>query len=185
MSAKAQAWQLDFDVFLKAPSSIIGPGSEIRLPDVAGEVHYEAELALVIGRGGRDIAESEALAHVLGYTILLDVTLRGDGDRSRRKSYDGFTPIGPWLTTADDVPDWRELGIRLWLNGEQRQSVRAGEMTVSVPAIVAYASRVMTLRPGDVIATGAPPGVGRIVPGDRVRAEIGGLGSLEVTVASG
>jgi 2-keto-4-pentenoate hydratase/2-oxohepta-3-ene-1,7-dioic acid hydratase in catechol pathway len=175
-------WMLDFDVFLKAPSSIVGPGSTVMLPPVDAEIHYEGELALVIGREGHAIDPSEALDHVLGWTILLDMTERGRGDRSRRKSYDGFTPIGPWVVTADEVPDWRELQIELLLNGEIRQAVRAGEMLVDVPGIIAHASRVMTLYPGDVITTGAPPGVGQIHPGDSVDVGITGLGRLVVHV---
>ncbi|MBI3013710.1 MAG: fumarylacetoacetate hydrolase family protein, partial [Candidatus Tectomicrobia bacterium] len=114
----AHTWLLDFDVFLKAPSSIIGPGDTLALPDLPGrEIHHESELALVIGKGGKSIPESEALSCVLGYTILIDVTLRGEGDRSHRKSYDGFTPMGPWLVSADEVDDPQALDIQLWVNG--------------------------------------------------------------------
>lgn len=175
-------WMLDFDVFLKAPSSITGPGSTVRLPSIEAEIHYEGELALVIGKRGRHISPEHALDHVLGWTILLDITERGSGDRSRRKSYDGFTPIGPWVTTADEIPDWRDLRIELRLNGEVRQEVKAGEMLVSVPEIIAHASTIMTLFPGDVITTGAPPGVGRIEPGDDVEVEITGLAGMAIHV---
>lgn len=182
------AWLLDFDVFLKAPSSVVGPRDQIVLPEQVlregKEVHHEAELALVVGRGGRHIPERDALDHVFGYTIALDITVRGTGDRSRRKSYPSFTPLGPWLTTADEVGDWRELGIELSVNGDVRQQVSCAEMLVSVPGIVAYASQVMTLEPGDVILTGAPPGVGPIAVGDVVDVSIGGLGSLELPVVA-
>lgn len=182
-TSTAPSWMLDFDVFLKAPSSIAAPGARIRLPEVDGEIHYECELALVVGRGGHNIAPEDALAHVLGWTVLFDITERGSGDRSRRKSYDGFTPMGPWLTTADEVQDWRDLQIELRLNGDLRQSTRAGEMLVGVPEMIAYASRVMTLNPGDVITTGAPPGVGAVRPGDRLEGRIDGVGRLEVSFA--
>jgi 2-keto-4-pentenoate hydratase/2-oxohepta-3-ene-1,7-dioic acid hydratase in catechol pathway len=119
----------------------------------------------------------------MGWTILFDISERGLGDRSRRKSYDGFTPVGPWLVTADEVPDWRDLQIEFRLNGVVRQQVRAGEMIVSVPQMIAYASKVMTLVPGDIITTGAPPGVGRIQSGDELVGTITGLGSLSVDVA--
>jgi 2-keto-4-pentenoate hydratase/2-oxohepta-3-ene-1,7-dioic acid hydratase in catechol pathway len=182
LGVEANDWRAQFDVFLKAPSSISGPG-EIVLPDVQGEIHYECELAFVIGKQGRHISEAEALQYVRGWTILLDITERGVGDRSRRKSYDGFTPIGPWLTLSDEVPAWQDLEIDMKLNGVTRQHVRAGDMIVPVPEIIRRASAVMTLFPGDIITTGSPPGVGKIERGDRINASISGLGTLEVTVA--
>jgi 2-keto-4-pentenoate hydratase/2-oxohepta-3-ene-1,7-dioic acid hydratase in catechol pathway len=186
VAGRVEAWLLDFDVFLKAPSSVIGPGGEVVLPraalDRGKEVHHESELALVIGRGGAGIPEAEALDHVLGYLVGLDMTVRGDGDRSRRKSYDTFTPLGPWLTTADEVADPQALDIRLEVGGALRQKATTGEMLVSIAGIVAYASSVMRLEPGDVILTGAPPGVGEVHPGDRIEASITGLGTLGVDV---
>ncbi|OLS99498.1 hypothetical protein BJF90_08280 [Pseudonocardia sp. CNS-004] len=182
------SWLLDFDVFLKAPSSIVGPGIAIELPAeavaAAQEVHHEAELALVIGRGGRDIPVGEAADHVLGYLIALDLTVRGKGDRSRRKSHPTFTPVGPWLTTADEVPDWAGLTIDLAVNGDRRQHVSTGDMLVGVPEIVSHASRVMGLQPGDLILTGAPPGVGPIHPGDTVDVVIDRLGSIRHPVVA-
>lgn len=181
LGPKVDDWRSQFDVFLKAPSSITGPG-EVTLPDVEGEIHYECELAFVIGKQGSKISEAEALQYVRGWTILLDITLRGVGDRSRRKSYDGFTPIGPWLTLPDEVPAWQDLEIDMKLNGVARQQVCAGDMIVPVPEIIQRASAVMTLFPGDVLSTGSPPGVGRIQRGDRIDANISGLGSLEVSI---
>lgn len=177
------SWLLDFDVFLKSPSSIIGPGETIHLPDVQGEIHHESELAVVIGKAGKNISEAEAMGHVLGYTIAIDVTLRGKGDRSRRKSYDGFTPVGPWLVTADEIPDPHALSVKLWVNGQLRQDANTGDMLVKIPGIIAFASSVMTLNPGDLISTGSPPGVGEIHPGDHMAAEISGIGRLEIPVA--
>jgi 2-keto-4-pentenoate hydratase/2-oxohepta-3-ene-1,7-dioic acid hydratase in catechol pathway len=179
---------LEFDIFLKAPSSIIGPMDCIKLPaaisNTGNEVHHESELAIVIGRGGDHIAESDAEQHILGYLIALDLTLRGTGDRSRRKSYPTFTPLGPWLTTADEICNWQELEIDLDVDGAPRQHARCGEMIVDLPGIVAYASRVMTLTPGDVILTGAPPGVGPIAAGEYVTASISHLGSMTLPVAA-
>jgi 2-keto-4-pentenoate hydratase/2-oxohepta-3-ene-1,7-dioic acid hydratase in catechol pathway len=182
------SWLLDFDVFLKAPSSIVGPSDRIVLPSSAleagREVHHEGELAIVVGRGGRDIPEDEALDHVLGYVVSLDITVRGPGDRSRRKSHPTFTPLGPWLTTADEIRDWAELPIELAVNDQVKQQVRCREMLMPVPAIVSHASRAMGLQPGDVILTGAPPGVGPIEPGDVVRVSIGPLGTMTMPVVA-
>lgn len=174
-------WMLESDVFLKSPSSITGQGA-ITLPSLDAEIHYECELAFVIGKGGKDIPVESALDHVFGWTILLDITERGKGDRSRRKSYDGFTPIGPWIVTADEIDSWEDLRIVMNLNDVVRQDVRAGDMLVSVPQIIANASQVMTLNPGDVVTTGAPPGVGKIEPGDRIEANISGIGQLLVDI---
>lgn len=189
VAGKVEAWMLDFDVFLKAPSSLVGPADSILLPTgptVDGkEIHHEAELTLVIGRGGAGIAEAEALDHVLGYTIGIDVTLRGDGDRSRRKSYDSFTPLGPWLTTADEIPDPHALSIELSIAGETRQRANTADMTVRIPGIIAYASGIMRLEPGDVILTGAPQGVGQIHDGDLIHTTITGLGEMRLPVRQG
>lgn len=183
-----EPWMLRFDVFLKAPSSIVGPREAVRLPArvlAAGrEIHHECELALVIGVGGSQIPEGEALAHVLGYTIGLDITERGGGDRSRRKSYDTFTPLGPWLTTSDEVADQHTLAICLRVNGAVRQDANTRDLLVNIPGIVAYASGIMRLEPGDVILTGAPPGVGQIHSGDVMAAEIEGLGKIEIPVTT-
>lgn len=179
---RVENWMMEFDVFLKAPSSIVGPSDDIVLPPevvAAGhEIHHESELVVVVGRGGRDIPEEDALDHVRGYTIGLDITVRSPADRSRRKSHDTFSPLGPWLTTADEVPDPGALDIRLTNNGEVKQAVNTGALITSVPRIVAYASRMMTLLPGDVIFTGAPPGVGPIGRGDLLDTSISGLGAM-------
>ncbi|MEU0073828.1 fumarylacetoacetate hydrolase family protein [Streptomyces sp. NPDC006332] len=176
------AWFLAFDVFLKAPSSLIGPGCDIELPDLPNAIHHECELALVIGKTARNVDPSEALDHVLGYTILIDVTVRGDGDRTRRKSYDTFCPVGPWLVTADEIGDPQQLDITLDVNGVRRQSVNTRTMKVPIDQMIAYASSVMTLQPGDLLTTGSPPGVGAINAGDRLRAHIGGIGEMHLGV---
>ena len=136
----------------------------------------------MIGRGGSRIAESDALAHVLGYTIGLDITERGAGDRSRRKSWDTFTPLGPWITTADELTDPGALEIHLEIGGTTKQHANTSEMLVGVAGIVAYASSIMRLEPGDVILTGAPQGVGEIHDGDVIDTSISGLGRLRVPV---
>ena len=181
-----EPWMMEFDAFLKAPSAIVGPADDIVLPPAvlaAGhEVHHESELVLVIGTGGRDIAVSSALDHVLGYTIGLDITVRSEGDRSRRKSYDSFSPLGPWLTTSDEAGDPGDFDIELRCGGSLRQKVNSAAMLTPVPAIVAYASSLMTLVPGDVIFTGAPPGVGPIVAGDVLQTRISRLGEMRLRV---
>ncbi|MFF2060277.1 fumarylacetoacetate hydrolase family protein [Streptomyces sp. NPDC058200] len=183
---QVESWMMNFDIFLKAPSSIVGPGSGIVLPrDVlaeGSEIHHESELVVVIGTGGKDIAVENALDHVLGYTIGLDITVRSPADRSRRKSYDTFSPLGPWLTTSDEAGDPADFDILLTCNGETRQAVNTSTMITPVPQIVAYASRMMTLHPGDVIFTGAPPGVGPILPGDVLDTSISRLGAMTMTV---
>ncbi len=184
--AAAPSWLQEFDVFLKAPSSIIGPNDTVYLPSVGDrEIHHESELAFIIGRGGKNIPEARALEHVLGYTILLDITVRGDGDRSRRKSYDGFTPIGPYVVTGDEVGDPHNLHIQLWVNGQTRQDVNSGDMLVNIPQMISYASKVFTLNPGDVFTTGSPPGVGQIHAGDTMVTEIEKIGRMTNYVKAG
>jgi 2-keto-4-pentenoate hydratase/2-oxohepta-3-ene-1,7-dioic acid hydratase in catechol pathway len=183
---RVESWMMRFDVFLKAPSSVSGPADDVVLPPelvAAGEeIHHESELVVVIGGGGRHIGEESALDHVLGYTIGLDITVRGDGDRSRRKSYDTFSPVGPWVTTADEVGDPGDLDIHLRVNGADRQRVNTSTMLTKVPAIIAHASSIMTLLPGDLVFTGAPPGVGPIHPGDVLDVAISRLGRMRMSV---
>ena len=168
--------------FLKAPSSIIGPDDAIVLPFADRRTDYEAELAVIIGRGGKDIPESEALDHVFGYTCLLDISLRGKEDRGLRKSFDTFTPIGPWITTADEIADPDALDLLCTINGEIRQQDSTGSMVVSTRELISWMSSVMTLHPGDIIATGTPAGVGPLTPGDRIEVSIQGLGKFGVDV---
>jgi 2-keto-4-pentenoate hydratase/2-oxohepta-3-ene-1,7-dioic acid hydratase in catechol pathway len=183
---RVESWMMEFDVFLKAPSSIVGPGAEVVLPpDVVAaghEVHHESELVVVIGAGGRDIPVESAMDAVLGFTAGLDITVRSAADRSRRKSYDTFSPLGPWLVTADEIGDGSDLDIRLTSGGEVRQSVNTRDLITPVPQIVAYASTIMTLLPGDVLFTGAPPGVGPIAAGEKLEMTISRIGSMAVTV---
>ena len=172
-----------YGVFLKAPSSIVGPGATIRLPYPERRTDHEVELGVVIGRTARNVAASEALRHVFGYTGVLDITVRGDEDRSTRKSFDTFTPLGPFLVTADEVADPGALRLRLWSNGELRQDGNTSDMIWGIPRLVEYASHVMTLYPGDLISTGTPEGVGPLRPGDEIRIEIEEVGAMTVHVA--
>lgn len=172
----------DYGVFLKASSSVIGPGEDIRLPYLDVRTDQEGELGVVIGRTASRVPVERALEHVFGYLPLLDITVRSGEDRSTRKSFDTFTPIGPWVTTADEVGDPDDLRLRCWVGGELRQDVSTRELIFDVAQLVAYASHVMTLHPGDVIATGTPAGVGPIAAGQRVAVEIDRLGRLEVGV---
>ena len=172
-----------YGVFLKAPSSIVGPGATIELPYPERRTDHEVELGVVIGRAARNVVASEAMRYVFGYTGLLDITVRGDEDRSTRKSFDGFTPVGPWLVTVDEVADPGALRLRLWLNGELRQDGNTGDMIWGVPRLIEYASHVMTLYPGDMIATGTPEGVSPLAPGDEIRMEIERVGAMTVHVA--
>ena len=172
--------------FILSNSSLSGAGDPIVLPDLPGrEVHHEAELAVIIGRGGRHIDRSQSLDHVFGYACLLDITVRGKQERAIRKSYDTFTPVGPWIVTADEVGDPCDLDVRLWVNDEPRQAANTRDMILDVPEIVAMCSSVMTLEPGDIIATGTGEGVGPIRPGDRIRIEISRVASMTVKVEQG
>jgi len=177
-------------IFAKWPSSVIGSGAEIRWdPDLATQVDYEAELAVVIGRPARRVAESEALDYVLGYTCLNDVSARdiqfGDGQWVRGKSLDTFCPMGPALVTTDEIPDPQRLAISCRVGGAVVQEASTAQMYFGVAAIVSYCSQSFRLEPGDVIATGTPGGVGifRDPPallgdGDEVIVEIEGIGRL-------
>jgi 2-keto-4-pentenoate hydratase/2-oxohepta-3-ene-1,7-dioic acid hydratase in catechol pathway len=176
---------LQGEVFLKAPASVVGHGATVTLPNMPGrEIHHEAELGVIIGRRMYQVPEANALEYVFGYTCLMDLTVRGRGDRSRRKSYAGFTPLGPWLVTSDEIPDPQGLSVRLWCNGQIRQDGTTRDMVYSVAELLAYASAVMPLHPGDVLASGTPSGVGPIQPGDHVEMEVGGIGRLAVDIAA-
>tara|TARA_R110002020_G_scaffold65413_23_gene172844 strand:- start:2666 stop:3538 length:873 start_codon:yes stop_codon:yes gene_type:complete len=175
---------LDWGFFLKSPTSVIGPDETIRLPYSDKRTDYEGELAVVIGRGGRNIPLDEALEHVYGYTCVLDITVRSSEDRSTRKSFDTFTPIGPWIVTADELTRPGDLRLRLDVNGESKQDSTTSKLIYGVPELIAYASSVVTLEPGDVIATGTPAGVGPLADGDVVTLDIESVGSLRATVSA-
>ncbi|WP_329190527.1 fumarylacetoacetate hydrolase family protein [Streptomyces sp. NBC_01428] len=172
----------DLGVFLKANSSVIGPGQDIVLPYSDKRTDQEGELGVVIGRTAHRISADQALDHVFGYTCVLDITVRSGEDRSTRKSFDTFTPIGPWVVTTDEIPDPDRLDLRCDVAGATRQHTSTADLIFGVRELIAYTSSVMTLHPGDVIATGTPAGVGPLSHGDRVVVEIERIGRLEVGV---
>ncbi|MFI0240449.1 fumarylacetoacetate hydrolase family protein [Streptomyces sp. NPDC016845] len=172
----------DLGVFLKANSSVIGPGQDILLPYTDKRTDQEGELGVVIGRTAAKVSAENALDHVFGYTCVLDITVRSGEDRSTRKSFDTFTPIGPWVVTADEIPDPDALELRCDVAGETRQHTDTADLIFGVRQLIAYTSSVMTLHPGDVIATGTPAGVGPLHHGDRVVLDIERVGRLEVGV---
>lgn len=174
----------DYGIFLKASTSVIGPGQMVELPYSDKRTDQEGELAVVIGRTARNIGPDHALDHVAAYTCGLDISLRSSEDRSTRKSFDTFTPLGPWLVTADEIPDPDNLDLRCWVGDVLRQETNTAELIYSVSELIAYASSVMTLEPGDVILTGTPAGVGPLQDGDHVRLEIESIGALEIAVSS-
>lgn len=172
--------------FLKPNSSLSGAGEPISLPRLEGrEVHHECELAIVIGRKGRSIRRDDWRDHVFGYACLLDMVVRGREERVIRKAYDTFCPVGPWITTADEVPDPSVLDARLWVNGELRQFANTRDLVLDIPGMIETASAVMTLYPGDIIATGTPAGVGPVVAGDRIRIAIDQVGDMTIDVVQG
>jgi 2-keto-4-pentenoate hydratase/2-oxohepta-3-ene-1,7-dioic acid hydratase in catechol pathway len=169
--------------FLKANSSLSGPNDPIVLPDLPGrEIHHECELGIVIGKQGKNITRENALDYVFGYACLVDMVVRGNEERVMRKSYDSFCPFGPWITTADEVPDPANLQARLWVNGVLKQDANTRDLIVDIPEMIVIASRVATLHPGDIIATGTPEGVGPVVRGDRVRIAIDHVGEMTLDV---
>ncbi len=166
-------------IFLKPPSAVIGPGSTIILPPQSAQVEHESELGVVISRSGRWIKQEDVKDHILGYTIVNDVTARDlqrrDGQWSRAKGFDTFCPVGPWIETDLDPSD---ILITCRVNGEIRQLSSTREMVFSVMQLIVYISSVMTLEPGDLILTGTPAGVGLLTDGDIVEIEIEGIGIL-------
>jgi 2-keto-4-pentenoate hydratase/2-oxohepta-3-ene-1,7-dioic acid hydratase in catechol pathway len=172
-------------LFLKPPSAALGSGATIRYPRGVTRLDPEGELAVVIGRRARGVTESDALAHVAGLTCFNDVSARNyqksDGQWARAKGFDTFAPFGPCIALGADPSD-RALELRV--NGEARQRARTSGMHFKVPLLVSHISRIMTLEPGDVIATGTPAGIAPIVPGDRVEVEIEGVGVLVNTVGA-
>lgn len=168
---------------VKASSSVAGPSDEIRLPLTDRRFDHEAELGVVIGRRASHVARSSALGYVFGYMPLLDITLRGDEDRSFRKSFDTFTPIGPAIVTADEVGNPGALDFQLTVNDEVRQSANTRDLIYDVPKLIEYYSSLMTLEAGDILATGTPEGVGQIQSGDEVQLTIDKVGQLNMRVA--
>lgn len=172
--------------FLKSNSSISGPNDGIVLPPLDDrEIHHECELAIVIGKRGRSIEAARSHEYVFGFSCLLDMVVRGQEERVMRKSYDTFCPMGPWIVTADEVPDFSNITMRLTVNGEERQSACTRDLIVDIPEMISMSSAVMTLEPGDIIATGTPAGVGPVKEGDIVEISIDGIGSMKLPVTRG
>ncbi|MDE3196074.1 MAG: fumarylacetoacetate hydrolase family protein [Acidobacteriota bacterium] len=169
-------------LFLKANTSLVGPGEGIALGHLDRRNDHEVELALVIGKKARGVSRAEALNYVAGYAIGLDITIRGTEDRSFRKSPDTYTVLGPWLVTADEIPNPGELDLDISVNGEQRQNSNTRYLILDPAALIELASSFYTLFPGDVIITGTPEGVSPIVPGDAIVAHVERVGSMAVRV---
>ena len=171
-------------LFLKATSSLIGPGSPIVIRHPTRRTDHEIELAVIIGRECLAVPREAALGYVAGYSIGLDITVRGPEERSLRKSVDTYTVLGPWLVTADDIADPGELSLALDVNGSVRQRANTRDLILSVPELIEFASSFYTLRPGDILLTGTPEGVGPIAPGDEIFARIENIGSMRAAVAA-
>jgi 2-keto-4-pentenoate hydratase/2-oxohepta-3-ene-1,7-dioic acid hydratase in catechol pathway len=173
-------------LFLKPPSSIVGPRGTIVLPPQSERVEHEAELGVVVGKRLRRVSREEAKAAVFGYTCVCDVTARDlqkkDVQFTRAKGFDSFCPVGPWIETALDPSD---LGVTCVVNGTVRQSGRTSQMIFDVPTLLAFVSSVMTLEPGDLLVTGTPEGVGPLASSDELSVVIEGIGSLDLRVDGG
>lgn len=178
--------------FSKYASSIVGPGSPIVHPgpDLTEKLDYEVELAVVIGKTAKHVTEEEAMEYVFGYTVMNDISARDlqfqDGQWVKGKALDTFAPLGPWIVTKDEIPDPHNLRLVLAHNGEVVQDSNTSNLIFNIPQLIAYLSRLLTLRPGDIISTGTPPGVGQsripprfLKPGDTVVAEVEKIGALE------
>ncbi len=176
-------------IFSKVPECVIATGEAIEMPLVSTAIDYEAELAVVIGKGGKGISKADAMQHVWGYTIVNDVTARDWQNRHMQwhmgKSFDTFCPMGPWLVSADAL-DGTNTRVRCWVNGQERQNASTTDLIFDIPTLIETLSAGITLYPGDVIATGTPVGVGigfkppqYLKAGDVVRVEIDGIGVLE------
>lgn len=169
--------------FLKANSSLSGPNDAIKLPSLPGrEIHHECELGIVIGKQGRNVSREDSGKYIFGYACLIDVVVRGKEERVMRKSWDTFCPFGPWIVTADEVQNPADVKMKLWVNDELRQDDSTSNLIVDIPGMIEMVSRVSTIYPGDIIATGTPAGVGELKKGDRVRIAIEQVGEMNLAV---
>jgi 2-keto-4-pentenoate hydratase/2-oxohepta-3-ene-1,7-dioic acid hydratase in catechol pathway len=173
----------DWGLFLKSPSSLIGAGDTIRLRFPERRNDHEVELAVVIGREANHVPRARALDYVCGYSIGLDMTLRGPEFPSFRKSIDTYSVLAPWLVTRDEIPDPNALELWLTVNGEPRQRSNTRRMVYDVPRLIEYATSFYTLYPGDLIFSGTPEGVGPVKPGDEIRAGIERIGEFAIRFA--
>jgi 2,4-diketo-3-deoxy-L-fuconate hydrolase len=171
-----------YGLFMKANSSLVGPGEGVSLRFNDRRNDHEVELAVIIGEGGSDITEADAMRHICAYSIGLDMTVRGTEDRSLRKGIDTYSVLGPWLVTADEIDDPGHLDFEIRVNDEVRQKSNTEHLIFDIPRLIAYASSFMTLYPGDVIMTGTPEGVGPVEPGDTMHAWIDQVGEMSIPV---
>ena len=192
-AAKTSPEELLENIFLKPPSAIAGPEDNILIPKNADSIFPELELCVVIGKKARHVSKARAFDVVFGYTIMLDVTARGyglsknlSGTRNVRKGFETFAPIGPWITTKDEIPDPQNLWMKLWINGELKQSAKTDAMINDIATQISFLSEVTTLLPGDLLTTGnpdAPEFQEKLKPGDILKSEIEGIGAMNLGVA--
>jgi 2-keto-4-pentenoate hydratase/2-oxohepta-3-ene-1,7-dioic acid hydratase in catechol pathway len=192
-AAKTSPEELLENIFLKPPSAITGPEDNILIPKNADSIFPELELCVVIGKKARHIGKTQAFDAIFGYTIMLDVTARGyglsknlSGTRNVRKGFETFAPIGPWITTKDEIADPHNLWMKLWINGELKQSAKTDAMINDIATQISFLSEVTTLLPGDLITTGNPDSPEfqeKLKPGDVLKAEIEGIGAMSLGVA--
>src|SRR4029077_133778 len=193
-AAKTSPEELLENIFLKPPSALAGPGDNILIPKNADSIFPELELCVVIGKKTRHVSKEQALDAIFGYTIMLDVTARGyglsknlSGTRNVRKGFETFAPIGPWITTRDEIPDPHHLTMNLWIDGELRQSANTSGMINGVAELVSFLSEVTTLLPGDLISTGNPDSPAfqrKLVAGEKLKAEIENIGAMNLFVGN-
>lgn len=169
-------------LFLKATSGLSGPSDPVRLAFAERRNDHEVELAVIIGREARRVSRSDAMQFVLGYSIGLDMTVRGGEFPSFRKSPDSYAVVGPWVVTADEITDPGDLRLALKVNGETRQDASTRDMIFDVPRLIEYASSFYTLHPGDIIMTGTPEGVSEVHAGDVLEASIQGIGEMRIQI---
>jgi 2-keto-4-pentenoate hydratase/2-oxohepta-3-ene-1,7-dioic acid hydratase in catechol pathway len=178
----AVAAALSIGLFLKANGSLAGPSEGIALRMTERQIDYEVELGVVIGKQAFNVKREDALKYVAGYAVALDITPHGKEERSLRKSCETYTVLGPWLVTADEVPEPGNLNLQLDVNGERRQEGNTRQMIRDVPGLIEYASSFYTLYPGDIFLSGTPAGVGPMKPGDQLEATIEKVGTMRVNV---
>lgn len=169
-------------LFLKSPESLSGPMDPIKLPYENRRTDHEAELGYIVGKRAKNVKAEDAKDYIFGYFALLDISIRGGEERTWRKSFDTFTPIGPWIVTADEISDPNDLAMKLWVNDELRQDGSTKHLIYDCYKCFEAANDNMTLLPGDIIATGTPEGVGPIEAGDKVRLQVEGIGEFTVDV---
>ncbi len=170
-------------MFLKATSAVVGPGEGVKLIHTDRRNDHEVELAIIIGKSAKNVTAADALGHVAGFCIGLDMTIRGPEERSFRKSPDSYCVLGPWLVTPDELGDPGELQLSITVNGEPRQDANTNDLILGVGELIAWGSSFYTLHPGDVILTGTPQGVGPVKAGDTMLAKIERIGSMQVKLS--